>query len=253
MRLFLFQGLHGLDDAAGAQAVGPQGHEVPGVVQVGDAAGGLDLHMGGHMGLEQSHILPGGSAAAEAGGGLDILRAGLGHHAAHLDLFGIGEHAGLDDDLQQLALAVGLYGADLVQHLIVQAVLYPADVDDHVDLGRAVVHGVGGLKALGGGGVVAVGEADDGADGDLARHILRRLLHIGGGDAHAGAAVPDAVVADGLDFVPGGTLGQQGMIHPGQNGLEFVVHNKMISFRMNCHLVWDYSPYCSRKKRLCKP
>lgn len=22
---------------------------------------------------------------------------------------------------------------------------------------------------------------------------------------------------------------------------------------MNCHLVWDYGPYCSRKKRLCKP
>ena len=224
--LFLLQGLHGLDDAAGAQTVGPQGDEVPGVVQVGDAAGGLDLHMGSNVCLEQGHVLPGGSAAAEAGGGLDIVRAGLGHHPAHLDLFGVGEQAGLDDDLQEFSLAVGLYGADLVQHPVIQAVLYPADVDDHVDLGRAVVHGVGGLEALGGGGVVAVGEADDGAHGDFARHILRRLLHIGGGDAYAGTAVLHAVVADGPDLVPGSRLGQQGVVHPGQNGLELVVHDK---------------------------
>ena len=205
------------------------------------------------MGLEQGHVLPGGSAAAEAGGGLDIVRAGLGHHPAHLHLFGVGEQAGLDDDLQEPSLAGVLHGMDLLQHPVIQAVLHPADVDDHVDFGRAVVHGVGGLEALGGGGVVAVGEADDGAHGDLARHILRRLLHIGGGDAHAGTAVLHAVVADGPDLVPGSRLGQQGVVHPGQNGLEFVVHNKMISFRMNCHLVWDYGPYCSRKKRLCKP
>ena len=226
MCLFLFQGLHGLDDAAGAQTVGPQGDEVPGVVQVGDAAGGLDLHMGSNVCLEQGHVLPGGSAAAEAGGGLDIVRAGLRHHPAHLHLFGVGEQAGLDDDLQEPSLAGVLHGTDLVQHPIVQAVLHPADVDDHVDLGRAVVHGVGGLEALGGGGVVAVGEADDGAHGDLARHILRRLLHIGGGDAHAGAAVLHAIVADGPDLVPGSRLGQQGVVHPGQNGLEFVVHDK---------------------------
>ena len=226
LRLFLLHGLHGLDDAAGAQAVGPQGHEVPGVVQVGDSAGGLDLHMGGHMGLEQGHVLPGGSAAAEAGGGLDIVRAGLRHHPAHLHLFGVGEQAGFDDDLQEPSLAGVLHGADFIQHPVIQAVLHPADVDDHVDLRCAVVHGVGGLEALGGGGVVAVGEADDGAHGDLARHILRRLLHIGGGDAHAGAAVLHAIVADGPDLVPGSRLGQQGVVHPGQNGLEFVVHDK---------------------------
>jgi len=37
--LFLFHGLHGLDNAAGTQTVGPKGHEVTGVVEVGDAAG----------------------------------------------------------------------------------------------------------------------------------------------------------------------------------------------------------------------
>ena len=68
----LLHGLDGLDDAAGAQPVRAQRDEIPGIVEVGDAAGGFDLHMGGHMGLEQGHILAGGSAAAEAGGGLDI-------------------------------------------------------------------------------------------------------------------------------------------------------------------------------------
>ena len=47
--ILLLHGLDGLDDAAGAQTVGAQCDEILGVVQVGDAAGGLDLHMGGDM------------------------------------------------------------------------------------------------------------------------------------------------------------------------------------------------------------
>ncbi|CAN4015767.1 Large polyvalent protein associated domain-containing protein, partial [Dysosmobacter welbionis] len=74
--LFLFHGLHGLDDAAGAQAGGTQVDEVLRVLQVGDTAGGLDLHVGAHVLGEKGHVLPGGAAGAEACGGLDILRAG---------------------------------------------------------------------------------------------------------------------------------------------------------------------------------
>ena len=115
---------------------------------------------------------------------------------------------------------------DLAEHLVIQAILHPADVDDHVDLGRAVGHGVGRLEAFGGGGVVAVGEADDGADGDPAGHIFRRLLHIAGGDADAGAAIFDAVIADGLDLLPGGALREQRVIHAGEDILQFLVHSK---------------------------
>ena len=161
---------------------------------------------------EQSHILTGGTAASEAGGGLDVVRAGGGDDLTHLDLLLVGEEAALNDDLQELALAGGLDGLDLREQVVPLPVLHPADVDDHVHFPGAVLHGVSGHEALGGGGVIAVGETDNGADGQLARHILRRLLHIGGGDAHAGAAVLHAVVADGADLVPGGRLGQQGVV-----------------------------------------
>ena len=180
--------------------------------------------MGRHVGLEQRHVLTGGPAAAEAGGRLDIVRAGLGDDPAHLDLLRVRQQASLDDDLQQSAVTVTLDGLDLIQHLVVQAVLHPTDVDDHVHLGRAVFHRVGSLEALGGGGVVAVGEADNGADGDLSVHIRRRLLHIAGGDTHAGAAVLDTVVADGLDLIPGGTLCQQRVVHAGEDILQLFVH-----------------------------
>ena len=62
------------------------------------------------------------------------------------------------------------------------------------------------------------------ADGELAVHILRRLLHIAGGDTHAGAAVLDTVVADGLDLIPGGTLCQQRVVHAGEDILQLFVH-----------------------------
>ena len=128
-----------------------------------------------------------------------------------------------------------LHGLDLMEQVIPLLVFYPADVDDHVHFLRAVVHSVGGHEALGGGGVVAVGKADDGADGQLARHILRRLLHIAGGDAHAGAAVLHAVVADALDLGPGGRLGQKGMVALAQNVFQF--HFRSLLYNVGCRLV----------------
>ena len=42
---------------------------------------------------------------------------------------------------------------------------------------------------------------------------IRRLLHVAGRDAHAGAAVSGPVVADLLDLLPGGGLGEQGVVN----------------------------------------
>ena len=128
-------------------------------------------------------------------------------------------------------MAGDFHRVDLLKDLVVLALLDPAEVDDHVDLGRAVVHGVGGLKALGGGGVVAVGrvavgEADDRADGQLAEAIVlllgdvvRGVIHIGLRDADARAAVFDAVVTDLLDVLPGGGLLEEGMVNVLENFL----------------------------------
>ena len=43
-----------------------------------------------------------------------------------------------------------------------------ADVDDHVGFGGSVAEGLFGFEGLGTGNGAAVGEADDGADADLA-------------------------------------------------------------------------------------
>ena len=106
----------------------------------------------------------GGAAGGEAGGGLDVSHLFLGGQLAELDLLHVAEQAGLDDDLQRAAQAGGLDAGDLVGDVVPLAVLHHAVVDDHVDLAGPVFHGVLGLKDLGGSGVVAVGEADDGAD-----------------------------------------------------------------------------------------
>ena len=65
-------------------------------------------------------------------------------------------------------------------------------------------HGVGGLRRLDGRGVVAIGEANHRADGHPPGGVLRGPLYIGGRDAHAGAAVVDALLHHLADVLPGG-------------------------------------------------
>ena len=101
----------------------------------------------------------------------------------------------------------GLDCLDLCQQRAPLLILHPAQVDDHVDLRCPFVHSRLRLEALDGGGVVAVGEADDRADGETTLKVFRRLFHIAGRDADAGAAIADAVITDLLDLRPGGSLG----------------------------------------------
>ena len=133
------------------------------------------------MGFHQGHVLPGSAAATEAGGGLDEVRAGLGDDLTHLNFFFLSQQTSLDDDFQQLAVTGGLDRLDLLQQGVPLLVLHPAQVDDHVDLRCALFYSGLRLEALDGGGVVAVGEADDGADGQAALEVLCRLLHVAGG------------------------------------------------------------------------
>ena len=215
------QSLCDLDNAGGSQTGRAQHNELLRVGKAGNAAGSLDLHMGRDMGGEQLHVVERRAGLGKARGSLDVVRAGVGDALAQGDLFLVGEQAGLDDDFQQLSVAGGLHGGDLLRDLLPQAVLRPADVDDHVHLVRAVRHGVGGHEALGGGGVVAVGEADDGADGQPVPNVLLRLLHVGRGDADGGGVILHTVVADAFDLRPGGGLGQQGVVALGKNVFQF--------------------------------
>ena len=107
------QALCDLDDPGGAQPGRAQLDKLLSILQAGNAAGGLDLHVRGHMLGEQLHIVESGAGLGKARGGLDIVRAGIGDALAQGDLLVIGQQAGLDDDFQQLSLAGGLDGSDL--------------------------------------------------------------------------------------------------------------------------------------------
>ena len=132
-------------------------------------------------------------------------------------------------------MAGDFHRVDLLKDLVVLALLDPAEVDDHVDLGRAVGDGGLGLHALDAAGRVAVGEADDRADGQLAEAIVlllgdvvRGVVHIGLRNADARAAVFDAVVTDLLDILPGGGLLEEGMVNMLENFLN--VHSYLLPF-----------------------
>ena len=206
------QALGELDDSGSAQAVGSQFDELLSILQGGDAAGGLDLHMGGNMLGEQLHIGKGSAGGGEAGGGLDIVGAGVGHALAQGDLLLIGQQTGLDDDLQDAAHAMFLDLMDLLGDLGPLAFLGPADVDDHIHFVSTVTDGIMGHEALGGGGGIAVGEADNGANSQLFAHIFLGLLHEGSGDADGSGGILHTIVADGLDVSPGSGLSQQGVV-----------------------------------------
>ena len=210
--LLRLQLLDDLDHAAGAEAGRAELDELFRVLQRRNAAGGLDLHAGLYVLREQLHVMERRAAGGEAGGGLDVVCAGIGDDFAHLDLLVVRQQARLDDDLQELALAVLLDGLDLFEQIVPALVLDPADVDDHVDLVRAVLDRVERFEALGLRRVVAVREADDGADGQLVPDVVLRLLHIGSGDADGRGMILHAVVADGLDLGPGRRLGEEGVI-----------------------------------------
>ena len=134
-----------------------------------------------------------------------------------------------------MAVAGDLDGVDLLKDLIVLALLHPAEIDNHVDLRRAVGHCGLRLHALDAGGNIAVREADDRAHRQLAEavmlllgNVMRRVGNIGLRDAHARAAVLDAVVADLTDLLPCSGGSQQRVVNMAENFFYF--HYDSISF-----------------------
>ena len=83
--------------------------------------------MGRNIFCEQLHIRKGSAGLGETGGGLDIICAGIGNALAQGDLLLVGQQTGLDDDLQELAVAGSLDGSDLGGQVFPLAFLSPAD------------------------------------------------------------------------------------------------------------------------------
>ena len=115
--------------------------------------------------------------------------------------------------------------------------------------------GVGRLEAFARGGRIAVREADDRADGELAVHILRRLLDVGRRDADRRGMILHAVVADRANFLPRRRLRQQRMVYLTQNLVQF--HGAVPPFYvLECNLdsiydTWRYSCRCRRGRPGC--
>ena len=224
-----------LDGAGGAQAVRAEVEELLDILHGGDAARSLDLAAARNVLGEQLNVVEGRAAGGKTGGRLDEVSTGLGDDVAHLDLLFLGQQAGLDDDLQHLVAHGGLDGGNVIAHIVVLLVFQPADVDDHIDLGRAVLNGSFGLKGLTGGVHSAEGEADDAADRHTARHVLGGLLDIAGIDADRSAVVGDGLVTQGLDLGPGSLGLEQGMVDLAQHFFFRVFHRKFSPFSQRLH------------------
>ena len=164
-------------------------------------------------GAQQTYIVRRGAAGGKAGGGLDIVRTAVGDDAAEHALFLLGQQAALDDDLEDTAAAGLTHGADIGRDIVPAAVLDHGDVDDHVYLRR--------LERLDGRSVIPIREADDRADAQPVTDIFLRPGDMARRDAHTGAAVAHALVAEGADLRCSGIHAQERVVAAGKNLSKF--------------------------------
>ena len=145
-----------------------QGHHLDQRVERSDAAGRLDPDVRRDGAAHEREILVGGAGRREPGGGLDEVAAGCLGQVAGSDLLVVGQVGVLEDDLDDGAGSMRDvdHGPDVRLDVGVAPGLEGADLDDHVELARAVADRPDGLEDLGHGQVVAVREADRRADRD---------------------------------------------------------------------------------------
>ena len=172
-------------------------------------------------GAQQAHIVRRGAAGGKAGGGLDIVRTAVGDDAAEHALFLLGQQAALDDNLEDTAAAGLTHGADIGRDIIPAAVLDHGQIDDHIHLVSTIADGLRRLERLDGRSVISVREADDRADAQPVTDIFLRPGNMARRDAHTGAAVAHALIAEGADLRCSGIHTQERMIAAGKNLSKF--------------------------------
>ena len=121
---------------------------------------------------------------------------------ADRDLFLSGEVAGLEDRLRDDAprLAYAHQVRDLAPHHVRTPALQSANVDDHVDFGRALVDRVAGFERFGLHGVLAQRKPDGGSDADPGGgEQSRARFHFGRIDGHHRETVVDGLLAEPFD------------------------------------------------------
>jgi hypothetical protein len=209
------------DAGAGADAGGAGVEHGGGVGEGADAAGGFDAGTMSGYSAEQGDVVRGGAAGGETGAGLEEVGSGGESDLGGAEFFFEGEEAGFEDDLDDGALGVGQFddAADVLTDSFVVgglAGLEEADVEDHVEVVRAVLEDAGGLVALGAGERGSKGKAKDDADGDAGSGEGGGGERDPGGVDHGtGEAVLGGFVAELKDLGAGGVGLEEGVVEDG--------------------------------------
>src|SRR5256714_13128721 len=152
------------------------------------ATRGLDAHLAPHRAAHQRHVRHGRARLGEPRRGLHEVRARALRRQTRAHLLLVGQQGRLDDRLDEHALLVRRLDdrAYVVLDGAVVAALQSADVDDHVNLARAVENCTPGLVSLHVRQSRAQRKADDRAHGHARpAQDTRRLLHPSRVHAHA--------------------------------------------------------------------
>ena len=152
------------------------------------------------------------AARRETGRSLYIVGTGARDYIAHCYLLVLGKQAGFDNDLQNFSLARGANRLYLILDIDGVAGFEFADIYDHIYLIRAVCNGIFRLEDLGGGGVIAVGEAYNGAYFHLVSNIVLRSFYKRGRDTRTRRAEFFGIDKYLFDIAPPGSDPEQGVV-----------------------------------------
>src|ERR1700733_7295002 len=173
----------------------------------------------------QGDVVGGGAARGEAGTGLEKVGPGGEGDLGGAELLFEGKEAGLEDDLDDSPAGVGEFDDSanvLADGFEVGGLpgLEEADVEDHVEIVRAVLEDAGGLVALGTGEGRSQREAEDDTDRDA------RAGESGGSerdpgrvDHGAGKAVLGGLVTELEHLVAGGVGLEERVVEDGREVL----------------------------------
>ena len=125
-----------------------------------------------NMSGKKRDIVKGCTACGKTCGGFDEVRTRFVYYLTHLYLFFIGEQAGFDDNFEYMTRAGSLYGFYLGEQVVISLILEPADIDNHINLVRAVFYCVLCFKAFRCRCGITVGKADNRAYGNLIADIF---------------------------------------------------------------------------------
>lgn len=207
-----------LHTGAGSDARGSGFEHCCGIGERANSSGGFYTGAGPGDAAKQSDVVSRCSSGGEAGRGFEEVGSGGESDLGSAEFLFKRKKAGLEYDFDNGPLCVGQfdYAADVLANGFVVrglAGFEQADVENHVDIMRAVLEDAHGFVAFGAGEGGSQGEAYERADGDSgALEFGCGNCHPGGVDHGAGETVLGRLVAELEDLVAGGVWFDEGVV-----------------------------------------